>query len=152
MDIEKIIQQMTLAEKADFCSGSDFWHTQPVERLGVPAVMMSDGPSGLRKQDEQGDHLGINESIPAVCFPSSAAVASSFDTALAEKLGNTHLVQPPFKRHARVRAHRAEIHRRKAVARILHHAPAHDGVTGVDAQNSHAAFPFRHYSYYSFLL
>ena len=56
MDIEKIIQQMTLAEKADFCSGSDFWHTQPVERLGVPAVMMSDGPSGLRKQDEQGDH------------------------------------------------------------------------------------------------
>ena len=46
------------------------------ERLGVPAVMMSDGPSGLRKQDEQGDHLGINESIPAVCFPSSAAVAS----------------------------------------------------------------------------
>ena len=83
MDIEKILQQMTLAEKADF------WHTQPVERLGVPAVMMSDGPSGLRKQDEQGDHLGINESIPAVCFPSSAAVASSFDTALAEKLGNT---------------------------------------------------------------
>ena len=67
MDIEKILQQMTLEEKADFCSGSDFWHTQPVERLGVPAVMMSDGPSGLRKQDEQGDHLGINESIPAVC-------------------------------------------------------------------------------------
>ena len=89
MDIEKILQQMTLEEKADFCSGSDFWHTQPVERLGVPAVMMSDGPSGLRKQDEQGDHLGINESIPAVCFPSSAAVASSFDTALAEKLGET---------------------------------------------------------------
>ena len=51
MDIEKILQQMTLEEKADFCSGSDFWHTQPVERLGVPAVMMSDGPSGLRKQD-----------------------------------------------------------------------------------------------------
>lgn len=46
MDIEKILQQMTLEEKADFCSGSDFWHTQPVERLGVPAVMMSDGPSG----------------------------------------------------------------------------------------------------------
>lgn len=89
MDIEKILQQMTLEEKADFCSGSDFWHTQPVEQLGVPAVMMSDGPSGLRKQDEQGDHLGINESIPAVCFPSSAAVASSFDTALAEKLGET---------------------------------------------------------------
>ena len=89
MDIEKILEQMTLEEKANFCSGSDFWHTQPVERLGVPAVMMSDGPSGLRKQDKQGDHLGINKSIPAVCFPSSAAVASSFDTALAEKLGKT---------------------------------------------------------------
>ena len=63
-----------------------------------------------------------------------------------------HLIQPLLKRYARVRAHRAEIHRRKAVARILHHAPAHDGVTGVDAQNSHAVFPFRHYSYYSFLL
>ena len=75
--------------KSRLLPGSDFWHTQPVERLGVPAVMMSDGPSGLRKQDEQGDHLGINESIPAVCFPSSAAVASSFDTALAEKLGET---------------------------------------------------------------
>ena len=81
MDIEKILQQMTLEEKADFCSGSDFWHTQPVERLGVPAVMMSDGPSGLRKQDEQGDHLGINESIPAVCFPSSAAVSKLEATA-----------------------------------------------------------------------
>ena len=88
-DLKALIGQMTLEEKASLCSGSDFWHTQPVERLGVPAVMMSDGPSGLRKQDEQGDHLGINESIPAVCFPSSAAVASSFDTALAEKLGNT---------------------------------------------------------------
>lgn len=69
MDIEKILQQMTLEEKADFCSGSDFWHTQPVERLGVPAVMMSDGPSGLRKQDKQGDHLGINKSIPGGLFP-----------------------------------------------------------------------------------
>lgn len=89
MDIEKIIQQMTLEEKADFCSRSDFWHTQPVKRLGDPAVMMSDGPSGLRKQNEQSDHLGINESISAVCFPSSAAVASSFDTVLAEILGKT---------------------------------------------------------------
>ena len=69
MDIEKILQQMTLEEKADFCSGSDFWHTQPVERLGVPAVMMSDGPSGLRKQDKQGDHLGINKSIPRSVSP-----------------------------------------------------------------------------------
>ena len=65
MDIEKILQQMTLEEKADFCSGSDFWHTQPVERLGVPAVMMSDGPSGLRKpakvcQEVKAENLNKN--------------------------------------------------------------------------------------------
>lgn len=96
MDIEKIIQQLTLEEKADFCSGSDFWHTQPVERLGVPAVMMSDGPSGLRKQNEQGDHLGINESIPAVCFAmpenqnhliaAVAAVAAAYRCCSAQRL------------------------------------------------------------------
>ena len=71
MDIEKgRLQQMTLEKKQSFCSGSDFWHTQPVERLGVPAVMMSDGPSGLRKQDEQDDHLGINKaSLRSVSRP-----------------------------------------------------------------------------------
>ncbi len=61
-----------------------FWHTQPVERLGVPAPMMSDGPSGLRKQDE-GDSSGHNESYPCGLPSSSAAVASSFDTASAKK-------------------------------------------------------------------
>lgn len=89
MNIEKILQEMTLEEKAAFCSGSDFWHTEPIERLGVPAVMLTDGPSGLRKQAGTADNLGINASIPAVCFPSSAAVASSFDTALVRELGET---------------------------------------------------------------
>lgn len=87
MDIKEIMEQMTLEEKAEVCSGGDFWHTRAFERLGVPAVMMTDGPSGLRKQGEGGDHLGMLESVPAVCFPSSAAVASSFDTALAGELG-----------------------------------------------------------------
>ena len=78
---------MTLEEKAGLCSGLDFWHTKPVERLGIPATMVSDGPHGLRKQDEEGDHLGINDSIKAVCFPAACATAASFDKELIGKMG-----------------------------------------------------------------
>lgn len=87
MDVKKILSEMTLEEKARLCQGADFWHTVPVERLGVPAMMVSDGPYGLRKQDEKADHLGVNESIKAVCYPTSAGTACSFDTALMEELG-----------------------------------------------------------------
>ena len=90
MDINKIrelIAQMTLEEKAGLLSGEDFWHTKPVERLGVPRSMVSDGPHGLRKQDEAADHLGINDSIKAVCFPAASATAASFDPDLIEKMG-----------------------------------------------------------------
>lgn len=79
MDIEKCLREMTLDEKASICSGSDFWRTQPVERLGVPTVMMCDGPHGLRKQEGQEDHLGINKSIETVSYPTASAMASSFD-------------------------------------------------------------------------
>ena len=89
MDPKKILSQLTLEEKAALCTGGDFWHTKAVERLGLPAVMMSDGPSGLRKQNDAADHLGINDSIRAVCFPASAALASSFDVELARRLGRT---------------------------------------------------------------
>ncbi len=85
--IRAIIEAMTLEEKAGLCSGADFWHTKAVERLGIPAVMMSDGPHGLRKQEGEGDHLGLNESIEAVCFPAACALAASFDTDLAERMG-----------------------------------------------------------------
>ena len=87
MDIPRLIGEMTLEEKAGLCSGSDFWHTKAVERLGVPAVMMSDGPHGLRKQDEASDHLGVNDSIEAVCFPAACATAASFDRALIRRMG-----------------------------------------------------------------
>ena len=87
MDIEKVITQMTLEEKASLLSGGDFWHTKAVERLGIPATMVSDGPHGLRKQDQEGDHLGINESIKAVCFPAASAGAASFDRELLEQMG-----------------------------------------------------------------
>ena len=79
MNIDKLIKEMTLEEKASLLSGRDFWHTKAVDRLGIPAVMVSDGPHGLRKQDEKGDHLGVNESIKAVCFPAACAAAASFD-------------------------------------------------------------------------
>ena len=79
MNIDKLIEEMTLEEKASLLSGRDFWHTKAVDRLGIPAVMVSDGPHGLRKQDEKGDHLGVNESIKAVCFPAACAAAASFD-------------------------------------------------------------------------
>uniref|UniRef100_S0DEM6 Glycoside hydrolase family 3 protein n=1 Tax=termite gut metagenome TaxID=433724 RepID=S0DEM6_9ZZZZ len=89
LDIQSLLKEMTLEEKAGLCSGADFWHTKAVERLGLPAVMVSDGPHGLRKQAEESDHLGLNRSVPAVCFPTGAALASSFDRALLRTLGET---------------------------------------------------------------
>ena len=86
-DVKKIISEMTLEEKAGMCSGKDFWHLKGAERLGIPAVMVSDGPHGLRKQAEEADHLGLNESIKAVCFPTACATACSFDRDLLEEMG-----------------------------------------------------------------
>ena len=86
-DLKKIVSEMTLEEKAGMCSGLDFWHLKEVEHLGIPKVMVSDGPHGLRKQDEKGDHLGINDSIKAVCFPPSVLSACSFDRGLMEEMG-----------------------------------------------------------------
>ena len=87
--IKELVSKMTLEEKASLCSGLDFWHTKGVERLGIPSEMVSDGPHGLRKQDDKADHLGINDSIQAVCFPAGCATASSFNRELVTKLGET---------------------------------------------------------------
>ncbi|MDO4337404.1 MAG: glycoside hydrolase family 3 C-terminal domain-containing protein [Eubacteriales bacterium] len=86
-NLKELISQMTLEEKAGMCSGLDFWHLKGVERLGVPSVMVSDGPHGLRKQDDQADHLGINDSIKAVCFPPAVLSACSFDRELMKTFG-----------------------------------------------------------------
>ena len=67
--LKELVAKMTLEEKAAMCSGADFWHTEAVERLGIPAMMVSDGPHGLRKQDQAADNLGVNDSIKAVWFP-----------------------------------------------------------------------------------
>ena len=87
MKIKELIKKMTLEEKASLCSGADVWHTKAVERLGIPRVMVADGPHGLRKQDDKADHLGVNESIKAVCFPAGCAVAASFDRELLVQMG-----------------------------------------------------------------
>lgn len=86
-EIKELVGKMTLEEKAGLCSGGDFWHTKAVERLGIPNVMVSDGPHGLRKQDQEADHLGVNESIKAVCFPAGCGAATSFNRALIGKMG-----------------------------------------------------------------
>jgi beta-glucosidase len=87
MNTKEILDQLTLEEKAALCSGRDFWKTKAIKRLGIGSVMMCDGPHGLRKQEGEGDHLGINESIPTVCYPSASALASSFDRDVMKKLG-----------------------------------------------------------------
>ena len=85
--LQELIGKMTLEEKASLCSGADFWHTESVERLGIPAMMVSDGPHGLRKQDQEADHLGVNDSIKAVCFPAGCGTAASFSRELITGMG-----------------------------------------------------------------
>ena len=88
-EIKDLIQKMTLEEKCRLLSGADFWHTKTVERLGIPHIMVSDGPHGLRKQNLEKEGSSANESIKAVCFPAACATASSFDRAVLQKLGDT---------------------------------------------------------------
>ena len=78
---------LTLQEKASLLDGSDFWHTQPLDRLGIPAIMLTDGPHGLRKQAGASDHLGMHDSVPATCFPPAAGLASSWDVVLMQRVG-----------------------------------------------------------------
>ena len=84
---EKLIRKMTLAEKAIMMSGKNTWETVDLEKYGIPSMVMSDGPHGLRRQAGAGDHLGLNASLPATCFPTAAGVANSWDEALGEEIG-----------------------------------------------------------------
>ncbi|WP_374975797.1 glycoside hydrolase family 3 C-terminal domain-containing protein [Microbacterium trichothecenolyticum] len=81
------LTELTLEEKASLTSGASFWYTKPVERLGVPAIMVTDGPHGLRKQREGGDHLGLGDSVPATCFPPAVGLGSSWDVDLVHRVG-----------------------------------------------------------------
>ena len=87
LDVPGILAQLTLEEKASLLDGEDFWHTSPLDRLGVPSLMLSDGPHGLRTQQAGGDHLGLTASEPATCFPPASALASSWDIDLLRRVG-----------------------------------------------------------------
>ena len=86
-EARKLVSQMTLEEKAGLCSGRDFWYLKGIERLGLKPVMVTDGPHGLRKQIDNADHLGINDSVPATSFPTASATACSYDRGLLKKMG-----------------------------------------------------------------
>nr|WP_234897347.1 glycoside hydrolase family 3 C-terminal domain-containing protein [Mycolicibacterium vanbaalenii] len=87
MSIDAVLAELSLEEKLSLTSGVKFWYTKPIERLGVPSVMLTDGPHGLRKQRQGADHLGIGDSVPATCFPPAVALGSSWDVALVERVG-----------------------------------------------------------------
>lgn len=83
----EIIKKMSLEEKALMMSGKNTWETMDFPQYGIPSMAMSDGPHGLRRQAGAGDHLGINESLPATCFPTAATIANSWDEKLGEEIG-----------------------------------------------------------------
>jgi beta-glucosidase len=87
MNKKALIKQMTLEEKASLCSGLGSWWTKPIDRLGIPSIMMSDGPHGLRKQKTKTEQVGIHESYPATCYPPAVNLASSFNLDLVEEVG-----------------------------------------------------------------
>lgn len=87
MKHQDMIEKMTVEEKAAFLSGKGEWDTRNIPRLNIPSVFCSDGPHGIRKQAGAGDHLGLNESLPATCFPTAATIANSWDVDLGKEIG-----------------------------------------------------------------
>ena len=83
----EILQKLSLEQKCALLSGKNTWQTQDYPKQGVPAIWLSDGPNGLRKQAGAADHLGLNPSVPATCFPTAATMANSWDPALGEEVG-----------------------------------------------------------------
>ena len=86
--IKKLVSEMTLEEKASLCSGKDFWKTKPVSRLGIGSFVMSDGPHGLRKENEEDDNVGLKSSFPATAFPPAVSLAATWNEDLAKEVGD----------------------------------------------------------------
>ena len=88
-NIQNLIRQMTLEEKAALCSGRDFWHLKGIERLGIPAITVTDGPHGLRKQIGEADQAAMNiaRNVPATCFPTASALAATWNRDLIHQVG-----------------------------------------------------------------
>lgn len=84
-----ILAQMTLEDKISLCNGADFWHSKAMEKYGIPAITMSDGPHGLRCQKGDADMLGVNNSEPATCFPTAVTSAATWDIELLAAEGKT---------------------------------------------------------------
>ena len=86
-DYKALLQELTLEEKCALLSGAETFKTRGMPKHGIPQIWLSDGPHGLRKQAGESDHLGLNPSVPATCFPTASAVANSWDAALGEEIG-----------------------------------------------------------------
>ena len=84
---ELLLKELTLEEKCALLSGAETFKTRGMPEHGIPQIWLSDGPHGLRKQAGESDHLGLNPSVPATCFPTASAVANSWDAALGEQIG-----------------------------------------------------------------
>ena len=82
-----LIAQMTLEEKASMCDGLDYWHSQPVDRVGIKSIALNDGPHGIRKKGNPEENKDILKGVPAICFPTASATACSWDTDLIYKMG-----------------------------------------------------------------
>src|SRR5665648_1208402 len=93
LDVPGLLSQLTLEEKAALLDGSDRWHTEPIERLGIPAVMTADGPHGLRKQSPEAALHDLRQSYPATCFPPAVSLASTWDRALVH-MSLIHISEP----------------------------------------------------------
>ena len=87
MNTKDVISKLTIEEKAALLSGKNEWESRDIPRLGIESITFSDGPHGLRRQEGSGDHLGINASLPATCFPTAATVANSWDPELGTEIG-----------------------------------------------------------------
>ena len=85
--VDAVLAELTLPERIALCSGADFWHTHPVERAGVPSIMLTDGPHGLRKQADSSAPLDLGNAVPATCYPAATALASSWDPELVRAVG-----------------------------------------------------------------
>ncbi|HDP79603.1 MAG TPA: glycoside hydrolase family 3 protein, partial [Spirochaetes bacterium] len=86
-NIASTVARLTLEQKASLCAGKNFWYTRNIDEQGIPSIMVADGPHGLRKQEANVDQLGISTSVPAVCFPTAATLASSWDRDLLHAVG-----------------------------------------------------------------
>ena len=85
--VEDILKELTLEEKCSLLSGESFWYSQSIEEKGIEKMMFTDGPHGLRKQNDKADHLGMNKSVPATCFPPACALGASWNENLIYEMG-----------------------------------------------------------------